>query len=166
MPSMWWALNQRAAEPLVVAPQRARRFDVGSAEVQIALGEGNLDPGLIELAVDEYRQVAERSHPALMALGEDPQLEVERITTSSDATNMWRRFATSIIESTFVGRVKERLHKYLACSARVVLLRGQSMHCPDPGFFRLCFIAEPTDVVLAAVDRIDNVLRREDSPTV
>jgi aspartate/methionine/tyrosine aminotransferase len=61
---------------------------------------------------------------------------------------------------------EERLHKYLACSARVVLLRGQSMHCPDPGFFRLCFSAETADVVLAAVDRIGHALRMEDPPYI
>jgi hypothetical protein len=65
-------------ESVAVAPQRARRFDVGAPQMQVALGKGNLDPGFLELAVGGDRQVAEHSHPAEMALGEGPQLEVER----------------------------------------------------------------------------------------
>lgn len=51
------------------------------------------------------------------------------------------------------------LQQFLACAAGVVLLRGQVMHAEEPGYFRLCYTAEPTDQVLAAVDRLGKALR-------
>jgi len=60
---------------------------------------------------------------------------------------------------------EERLHKYVACHAGVVLLRGLSMRCPEPGFFRLCFTAQSTDVVVNAVGRICDSLGSAASPS-
>lgn len=57
-------------------------------------------------------------------------------------------------------RREEALSKYLASEARLVLLRGQTMHSPVPGFFRLCFTAEDTPVVCEAVRRIGAALHR------
>ncbi len=50
------------------------------------------------------------------------------------------------------------LQRFLACNAGVVLLRGQTMHCDSPGYFRLCFTAEPSERVVLAVRRIGQVL--------
>jgi len=52
-----------------------------------------------------------------------------------------------------------RLQKYLACAADVVLLRGQTMHSPTPGFFRLCFSALPAQEIVEAVERMGAALR-------
>lgn len=51
-----------------------------------------------------------------------------------------------------------RLQKYLACVGDVVLLRGQTMHSPEPGFFRLCFTSEPTERVIEAIEKMGAAL--------
>ena len=48
---------------------------------------------------------------------------------------------------------------HLASHARVLLLQGQEMHCQEPGFYRLCFTAAPTNEVVSAVRRMGAALR-------
>ncbi|GAA1413909.1 hypothetical protein GCM10009639_67510 [Kitasatospora putterlickiae] len=51
------------------------------------------------------------------------------------------------------------LFEYLRCEpTEVTLLPGQTMHCPAPGFFRLCFTAYQSDVVCQAIDRVAEAL--------
>ncbi|MFC5661375.1 pyridoxal phosphate-dependent aminotransferase [Kitasatospora misakiensis] len=53
------------------------------------------------------------------------------------------------------------LFNYLAGSpTEVSLLPGETMHCPAPGFFRLCFTAYQPDVVCEAIDRVADALDR------
>ena len=60
---------------------------------------------------------------------------------------------------------EKRLEGYLKDSAQLLLLPGQVMFNPAPGFFRLCFTAEPADVVTAAIRRMhDQVLSRLGPP--
>ena len=56
-----------------------------------------------------------------------------------------------------------RLQKFLACAAGLVLLRGQTMHAQEPGFFRLCFTAESSDEVCSAIERMGAALRSRPS---
>ncbi|MFJ6622084.1 aminotransferase class I/II-fold pyridoxal phosphate-dependent enzyme [Kitasatospora sp. NPDC091335] len=46
------------------------------------------------------------------------------------------------------------LGAYLLKDAKVTLLPGGEMHCPKPGYFRLCYTADTTDRVLTAVGNI------------
>jgi aspartate/methionine/tyrosine aminotransferase len=69
-------------------------------------------------------------------------------------------------ECSILDSREERLHKHLACRGNVVLLRGQSMRCPDPGFFRMCFTAQPTNLVLDAVGRICDALQLDTGRSV
>lgn len=52
-----------------------------------------------------------------------------------------------------------RLQKYIACVSGMVLLRGQTMHADTPGFYRLCFSAEPAETIAAAIARMGTALR-------
>jgi len=52
-----------------------------------------------------------------------------------------------------------RLQKFLACAGGLVLLRGQTMHAQEPGFFRLCFTAESTTEICSAIERMGAALR-------
>ena len=69
--------------------------------------------------------------------------------------------ATSAPPSRDAAETREAaLHRYLEREAGVKLLRGQIMHASEPGFFRLCFTAEPTDRVLLAVQQMGEALAR------
>ncbi len=50
------------------------------------------------------------------------------------------------------------LFDYLRTRAEVTLLPGETMHCPAPGFFRLCFTAYQPEVVCEAIDRVAEAL--------
>lgn len=47
---------------------------------------------------------------------------------------------------------------YLAETAYIQLLPGQTLSCVEPGFYRLCFTCEPPEVVEAAVSRMITAL--------
>lgn len=60
---------------------------------------------------------------------------------------------------------EKRLDGYFKDHAQVLLLPGQILSNPVPGFFRLCFTAEPADRVIAAIRRMHNqVLSRLTPP--
>ncbi len=52
-----------------------------------------------------------------------------------------------------------RLQKYLACAGGVVLLRGQTMHSQEAGFFRLCFSGHASERIVQAVEQMGTALR-------
>ncbi|GAA2935808.1 hypothetical protein GCM10020221_34490 [Streptomyces thioluteus] len=54
---------------------------------------------------------------------------------------------------------EERLRAYLQATAKVQLLPGQTLSCPDPGYFRLCFTAFEAKQVADAATRIGEALR-------
>jgi aspartate/methionine/tyrosine aminotransferase len=56
------------------------------------------------------------------------------------------------------------LYERLIARARVSLLPGGTLETPEPGFFRLCFTAEPTESVVEAVDRIAAALGSPTNP--
>jgi len=62
------------------------------------------------------------------------------------------------------GDDDKRLEGYLKDHAQLLLLPGQLMHHAEPGFFRLCFTAEPPDTVTAAIRRMHEVLSRLEPP--
>ncbi|MFE0186687.1 pyridoxal phosphate-dependent aminotransferase [Streptomyces sp. NPDC058989] len=55
---------------------------------------------------------------------------------------------------------EEKLRAYLEKEAQVQLLPGQTLFCPSPGYFRLCFTAYGQDKVVQAVDRIGAALKK------
>ncbi|AJT69384.3 hypothetical protein T261_7787 [Streptomyces lydicus] len=55
---------------------------------------------------------------------------------------------------------EEKLRAYLETEAQVQLLPGQTLFCPAPGYFRLCFTAYDQDKVVQAVDRIGAALNK------
>lgn len=59
---------------------------------------------------------------------------------------------------------EKQLEGYLKDRAKVLLMPGQLLSSPAPGFFRLCFTAEPIDSVTAAIRRIHGVLSRLQPP--
>lgn len=42
----------------------------------------------------------------------------------------------------------------------IFLLPGQTLACPEPGWFRLCYTCESADVIVAAVAHLSSVLRK------
>lgn len=55
---------------------------------------------------------------------------------------------------------EEALRSYIANDAGVLLLPGQTMHSAEPGFFRLCYTAVPTNEVTSAIERVKTSLAR------
>ncbi|MEU9125254.1 hypothetical protein AB0C96_36385 [Streptomyces sp. NPDC048506] len=53
-----------------------------------------------------------------------------------------------------------KLPAYLEKEAQVQLLPGQTLFCPAPGYFRLCFTAYGRDKVAQAVERIGAALNK------
>ncbi|MFE7314127.1 pyridoxal phosphate-dependent aminotransferase [Streptomyces sp. NPDC057555] len=58
-----------------------------------------------------------------------------------------------------ISSAEEYLRDYLAKRAAVLLLPGQTLNCPKPGYFRLCFTAFHTEDVVDAINRLGEALR-------
>jgi len=54
---------------------------------------------------------------------------------------------------------EEQLRDYLARQAKVLLLPGQTLECPEPGYFRLCFTAFETPQVVQAIHDVAKALK-------
>jgi aspartate/methionine/tyrosine aminotransferase len=54
---------------------------------------------------------------------------------------------------------ERKLDAYIKRRAEVALLPGQTMFCPAPGWFRLCFTCEEIDKVTEAIQRLANALK-------
>ncbi|MGW1071651.1 pyridoxal phosphate-dependent aminotransferase [Streptomyces sp. NPDC002537] len=57
-----------------------------------------------------------------------------------------------------ISSAEEWLRRYIAEQANVLLLPGQTLSCPEPGYFRLCFTAFGTPTVVEAVQRLGEAL--------
>ncbi|MDH5372430.1 MAG: aminotransferase class I/II-fold pyridoxal phosphate-dependent enzyme [Acidimicrobiia bacterium] len=66
-----------------------------------------------------------------------------------------RRFMTEIS-----WEAEATLWRSLLETANVNLTPGSACHVGEPGFMRLCFTSEPTDAVVAGIERIGRVLDR------
>jgi aspartate/methionine/tyrosine aminotransferase len=66
-----------------------------------------------------------------------------------------RRFMTEVS-----WEAEDALWRRLLEEANVSLTPGAACHVGEPGFMRLCFASEPTDAVVAGVERISGVLER------
>jgi aspartate/methionine/tyrosine aminotransferase len=54
---------------------------------------------------------------------------------------------------------EERLWRRILDEANVNLTPGAACRVGEPGFMRLCFAAEPTDVVVEGIQRMAKVIR-------
>ncbi|MGK5534087.1 pyridoxal phosphate-dependent aminotransferase [Streptomyces sp. URMC 129] len=59
---------------------------------------------------------------------------------------------------------EERLRRYVEDRARVLLLPGQMLSCPEPGYFRLCFTAYGRETMVRAARAIGEAVRELDRP--
>jgi aspartate/methionine/tyrosine aminotransferase len=59
---------------------------------------------------------------------------------------------------------EERLYEYLLTEAKVQLLPGGTMSCGEPGYFRLCYTAQPYKLVSSAVASIGTALGKLTPP--
>ncbi|GCD92888.1 pyridoxal phosphate-dependent aminotransferase [Embleya hyalina] len=59
-----------------------------------------------------------------------------------------------------IDRREARLEAFLRTDAKVLLLPGGEMHCPRPGFFRLCYTADTVERVGTAITNIATSLKK------
>ena len=51
---------------------------------------------------------------------------------------------------------EEALWRDILAKTKVNLTPGRAMHCPEPGWFRLCFASQPPPALAAALRRLDD----------
>lgn len=59
-----------------------------------------------------------------------------------------------------IDPAEEALANYISSSSGVDLIPGQKCYCRDPGYFRMCYTAEPQDKVVAGITRMAEALHR------
>jgi aspartate/methionine/tyrosine aminotransferase len=125
-----------------------------SGHTQYLLGEMISDEAWVDSYIDTMREMLRVAHVRLAAALDTGGI---RHLPAEAGVFVLLDLRRHLAESTW--EAERALWLEMLEQARVNLTPGAACHCGEPGFFRLCYAAQPTEIVERAVQRIARSLR-------